>query len=192
MKKPEPCASANLGWPPPSGKLGIPCSRENRSNGGRLKNGGRLCSCPLSCELMSSEFVSLTFARTEITAGLTLWTIAAKLGGPDRSAGCAGASGGAARARPAAAIAPAIAAADAINAKRRSRGVRRDWSELVMRMNILHLLRDRNQTERIGDRRPRPDCATRLDSELQMQRDRVFSGLSRLMRGREAERTHKL
>src|SRR6266853_545025 len=168
MKKPEPGASANLGWPPPSGKSGIPCSRKNRSNGGRLKNGGRLCSCPLSCELISSEFVSLTFARTEITAGLTRWTIAAKLGGPDRSTACAGASGGAARAGPAAATAPAIAAADAIDAKRRSRGVRRDWSELMMRMNILHLLRARNRTAH-----PAP---TRLDSELQIQRDRLFRG----------------
>src|SRR5258708_15461085 len=174
MKKPEPCASVSLGWPPPSGKLGIPCSRKNRSNGGRPKNGGRLCSCPLSCEPISSEFVALTFARTEITAGLTLWTIAAKLGGPDRSAGCAGASGGAARAGRATTIAPAIAATDAINAKHRSRGVRRDWSELMMRMNILHLLSDRNQTgaNRSG---PASDRATRLASELQIQRDRVFS-----------------
>src|SRR2546425_11127654 len=99
MKKPEPCASVNLGWRPPSGKFGIPKSRKKRSNGGRLKNGGRLFSCSLSCELMSSEFVSVTFARTEITAGLTLWTIEGKLGGPDRPAGCAGASDGFARAK---------------------------------------------------------------------------------------------
>ena len=40
----------------------------------------------------------------------------------------------------------------------------------------------------------RPDYATRLDSESQIQRDRarVFSELSRLMRGYEAQRTQTL
>src|SRR5258707_12928081 len=87
MKKPEPCASVNLGWPPPSGKLGIPCSRKNRSNGGRLENGGRLFSCSLSCETTSSPFVSVSFAPPQIPAGFCLWPIPAKLGGPESLAG---------------------------------------------------------------------------------------------------------
>src|SRR5215475_991233 len=136
MKKPEPCASVTLGWPPPSGKFGIPNSR----NGGRLENGGRLCSCSLSSELMSSEFVSWSFTRTEITAGFTLWTIGAKLGGPARSAGCATA-GVAASVNCApgwtTVITPEIAATDATKAKRRSRRVRPDCSELMIRANIL-------------------------------------------------------
>ncbi len=135
MKNPEPCASVNRGRPPPSGKFGIQNSRKNRSNGGRPKNGGCCCSCSSSCEPISLEFVSCSLARTEITVGFTLWTIGAKLGGPDRSAGCAGPSAAAAgaKSRPgrAATMMLATAAIGAINAKRGRRHVRVDCSELA-------------------------------------------------------------
>src|SRR5215475_9041792 len=175
MKKPEPCASVNLGWPPPSGKFGIPNSR----NGGRLENGGRLCSCSLSSELMSSEFVSWSFTRTEITAGFTLWTIAAKLGGPARSAGCATAGVAASvncAAGWATVITPEIAATDATKAKRRSRRVRPDCSELMIRANILISCKrpcDQARVTGAGTPRRRTDRATRLDPKIPNSRHRA-------------------
>jgi hypothetical protein len=83
---------------------------------------------------MSSEFASCSFARTDITVGLTFCTIEAKLGGPDRWAGCADPSAAAAAAKCGPGATTTIAATQAINAKPQSRDVRPD--EPMKRMNI--------------------------------------------------------